>query len=167
MEQSAARETKPRKDNGKRSRHRILFFVLPTVVVLFLLFILGINHTIKSQRLLNAQNEKLEQATLIVSFDSYKWFTYDGRLSCDNPAQGLVVYFQNKSTAPVMIENSEISFFFGEESIISEPPKFPKNADDLSEKLLAPGERDSVYRTTPKFIPYYLNLHGMSSDPHR
>jgi hypothetical protein len=32
MEQSAARETKPRKDNGKRSRHRILFFVLPTVV---------------------------------------------------------------------------------------------------------------------------------------
>jgi hypothetical protein len=58
-----------------------------------------------------------------------------------------------------------MSFFLGEEAIINEPPKMPKTPDDLSEKLLAPGERDSVFRTTPKFIPYYLSLQGMSSNP--
>jgi hypothetical protein len=106
-----------------------------------------------------AAKEKLEQEVPLIKFDHYQWYKGMGDLSCDNPAYGINVYFQNKSSVPVVVEKRHLAFYMGDKSILNEPGI--TIGGSIGERILAKGELSSAFRQSPDFESIYKNLRGM------
>src|SRR5438445_2774199 len=87
-------------------------------VVIAVAAVIGIGLNLYQNRqtaelIMAARESFLAQSFPVIKFARYQWFSVEPGPSCDNPAIGINVYYQNMSGVPVAVEKSDLKLAMG------------------------------------------------------
>jgi hypothetical protein len=119
-----------------------IFYYIATYVI-SLVAVISLYLSIQSSRkvaeaLTTVQRGLISLTDPLIKLVDHKWAMESERLSCESPPIGIFVYYKNMSNVPVLIENSNLTVWYGEKLLDDAVTNIEHKED--STQILAPGE---------------------------
>jgi len=138
-------------------------------VIIAIAAVVGIGLSLRQSKqttelVIAARESFLAQSFPVIKFSRYQWFSKPPGATCDNPAFGINVYYQNMSGVPVAIEKSDLKIAMGGRPILAGPAEV--TLDMQGDSILPPGAESAVGGVGDEFSSVYKRLLGAESTPH-